>query len=171
MSRRRSSIASTSLPIAWIAPPSSGRCTPLPWRHSNGKRGSGAWFSARSPDGVLYRSVEVLQLFVGVLKRLRRIVDAHGRKFRSEGFTTLFGMLAKELDDEYLSIVEDHLRRLDFRDGVLLSAELDEGNKGTRYVLHTRIRNRVGWSHSQSWMSEYLFRDRSGYVYRDRRSR
>ena len=43
----------------------------------------------------------------------------------------LFGMFAKELDDQYLGIVEDHLRRLEFRDGVLMSAELDKGNKGT----------------------------------------
>ena len=65
-------------------------------------------------------------------------------------------MLAKELDDEYLSTVEDHLRRLAFRDGVLVSAELDEGNKGTRYVLHTRY-TKQSWVESlTSWLSEYL---------------
>jgi DNA mismatch repair ATPase MutS len=81
-----------------------------------------------------------------LLKRLRHIADAHGAEFRSEGFTTLFRMLAKELDDEYLSVVGDHLRRLEFRDGVLMSAGLDNGNKGTHYVL------RKPWDTKQSWM-------------------
>jgi hypothetical protein len=62
-------------------------------------------WSRQSSEGVLHRSVEVLQLFVGLLKRLRHTADEHGAKFRSEGFTRLFGMLAKEVDDEYLSIV------------------------------------------------------------------
>jgi hypothetical protein len=121
--------------------------------------------TARSPDGVLYRSLEVLELLVDLLMRLRRAVDAQGRKFRSEGFRTLFGMLAKELDDEYLGTVEDHLRRLAFRDGVLLSAELDQGNKGTNYVLRTWY-TKQGWAERLiSWLNEYLLRDRSGCVY------
>ncbi|HQT97914.1 MAG TPA: DNA mismatch repair protein MutS, partial [Thermodesulfobacteriota bacterium] len=123
------------------------------------------WGWGKNPEGVLHRSVEVLKLFVGLLKRLRRIADAHGADFRSEGLATLFRMLAGELDDEYLGVVEDHLRRLEFRDGILISAELDDGNKGTRYVL------RKPWNPKQSWMErlqarmERLFlRDRSDYV-------
>jgi len=124
------------------------------------------WSWGQYPEGVLHRSVEVIKQFVDQLKRLRHIADAYGAEFRSEGFTTLFRMLAKELDDEYLGSVEDHLRRLEFRDGVLMSAGLDNGNKGTRYVL------RKPWNPKQSWMerlqtwSEQLFlRDRSDYVY------
>jgi hypothetical protein len=124
------------------------------------------WSWGQYPEGMLHRSVEVIKQFVDLLKRLRRIADAHGAKFRSEGLTTLFRMLAKELDDEYLSSVEDHLRRLEFRGGILMSAELDHGNKGTHYVL------RKPWNPKQSWMErfqawgEQLFlRDRSDYVY------
>jgi len=126
----------------------------------------GGFFGRRYPEGLLHRSVEVLKLFVDLLRRLRHIADEHGAKFRSEGFTTLFGMIAKELDDEYLSLVEDHLRRLAFRDGVLMSAELGQGNKGTHYVL------RKLWTTKQSWMEwlltwvrRRLFGERSGYVY------
>jgi hypothetical protein len=75
----------------------------------------------RSPEGTLRRPVEVLQLFVATLTRLRRIADAYGAKFRSKGLTTLFRMLAKELDDDYLSIVEAHLRYLAFRDGMMFA--------------------------------------------------
>ena len=130
------------------------------------------WMDPRYPDGTRYRCVEVLQPFVGLFRRLRRIADEHGGKFRSEGFTTLFGMFAKELDDEYLGIVEDHLRRLEFRDGVLLSAELGEGNKGTRYVLRKLPNTKQSWAERlQTWMEQLLVSDRSGLRLSDRRSR
>ena len=105
------------------------------------------WMStARYPEGTLHRSVEVLQIFVALLKRLRRIADEHGREFRSEGFTRFFDMVASELSDEYMSIVEDHLRRLGSRDGLLLSAELGKGHKGANYIL------RKPWQMSQGWI-------------------
>ena len=71
-----------------------------------------------------------------------------------------------ELDDGYLGIVEDHLRQLAFPDGVLMSAELDNGNKGTHYVLRT-LNTKASWAERlQNWVTERLFSDRSGYVYR-----
>ena len=116
------------------------------------RRERGVWsaLSPRYPEGVLYQSVELLQRFLDLLKRLRRITDAHGGQFRSEGFTKLFGMFAKELDDQYLHIFEEHLRRLEFRDGVLTSAELDKGNKGTRYILHPQNMSQTGRNGSQA---------------------
>ena len=104
------------------------------------------WGWGQYPEGMLHRSVEVIKQIMDLLKRLRQIADEHGAEFRSKGFTTLFRMLAKELDDEYLSSVEDHLRRLEFREGILMSAELDDGNKGTHYVL------RKPWDTKQGWM-------------------
>ena len=56
-------------------------------------------------------------------------------EFRSEGFTVFFAMLKRELDDEYFASVQNHLRQLKFREGVLISAELGKGNKGTNYIL------------------------------------
>jgi hypothetical protein len=120
----------------------------------------------RHPEGVLHRSVEVLQLLTGLLTRLRQIAEEHGATFRSEGFTRLFGMLAKELDDEYLRIVEDHLRRLRFRDGVVMSAKLGKGNKGTDYVLRKPLNPKQSWRERfQSLMERLPGRDRSSYVY------
>jgi hypothetical protein len=40
-------------------------------------------YFARYPSGILHRAVEVLQMFVGVLKRLRTIADQHADKFKS----------------------------------------------------------------------------------------
>ena len=124
--------------------------------------------SGRYPEGVLYRSVELLKQFVELLKRLRRIADEHGSQFSSEGFTTLFRMLAKELDDEYLGLVEDHLRRLAFPDGVLMSAVLDKGNRGAHYVLRKpKPRNtKQGWMERLwNWPERRIFGDRPSAVY------
>jgi DNA mismatch repair ATPase MutS len=87
----------------------------------------------------------MLQMFVGLLKKLRAIADEHADQFESEGFRSFFAMLKKELSDEYFAIVEGHLRELRFRDGLLISAELGKGNKGTNYVLRKWQDKKVGW--------------------------
>ncbi len=93
------------------------------------------WFSD-SPDIILHRSVQVLELFLGILRTLRRFADLHAAEFRSDGFVRFVAMVEEELDDEYLDAVQHNLDALHFSRGVLLSAGLGEANKGTRYVLH-----------------------------------
>ncbi len=99
---------------------------------------------AQYPSGILHWSGEVLQLFVGMLKRLRGVADSHAGEFRSEGFTRFFAMISKELGDDYFAAVQDHLKRLKFRDGVLVSAKLGAGNVGTGYVLRKSRASRRG---------------------------
>jgi DNA mismatch repair ATPase MutS len=101
------------------------------------------------PDAILRRSIEVLQLFVGMLKELRNIADEHADSFRSEGFTVLFAMLKRELGDEYFATIQTHLKQLKLRDGVLISAELGKGNKGTNYILRKPLRK-------ESWI-DWMF--------------
>jgi hypothetical protein len=101
---------------------------------------------SRYPGAILSGAIELLQMFVGLLKQLKNISDKHADRFESEGFTALFAMLDKELDAEYFDSVENHLRRLKFRDGVLLSAELGNGNEGTNYIL------RKPEADDRSWM-------------------
>jgi len=97
------------------------------------------------PDAILRRSVEVLQMFVGMLKKLRHIADEHAHTFESEGFTAFFTMLNKELDDDYFAAVQNHLKELKFRDGVLISAELGQGNKGVNYILRQPPDKKQNW--------------------------
>ena len=87
------------------------------------------------PSSILRRSIEALQLFVFMLKRLRKMADEHTARFASEGFARFFAMLEKELSDSYFDTVQNHLDNLRFRGGVLVSVELGKGNKGTHYVL------------------------------------
>jgi DNA mismatch repair ATPase MutS len=100
---------------------------------------------SRYPSSILSNSIELLQIFVDILKKLRTITDEHSEKFESEGFTALFAMLKKELDDEYFASVQNHLRELKFRDGVLISAELGKGNEGTDYILRKLQEKKQSW--------------------------
>lgn len=93
------------------------------------------WMSAKYPEGTLHRCIEVLQIFLQEFHKLRGVADAHATTFRSEGFRRLFSMLSSELSDEYLHAIDEHLQRLKFRDGILMSAQLGQGNKGINYVL------------------------------------
>ena len=110
-----------------------------------------------SPSTILHRSVEVMGLFVGFLKRLRAFVDEHAAKFPSPGFTRLFEMLTTELDAEYFQIIDAHLKELRFRRGVLISGRLGKGNKGVDYVLRK--------PEEQGWMQRLPIGTRSGYTF------
>jgi DNA mismatch repair ATPase MutS len=106
----------------------------------------GYWsFYDRYPSGILHRAVEVLQMFVQVLKQLRRLADQHAHKFTSEGFSTLLSMLQTELSDDYFNEIEAHLSTLKFRYGALISAQLGTANKGRNYFLRRPHRDGRGW--------------------------
>jgi hypothetical protein len=97
-----------------------------------------------SPDTLLSRSRQVLELFLGSLRKLRRLAGAEGAaRMRSQGFRRFFAMVEQELSDEYLRLVERRLGELAFRRGVLISARLGPGNKGADYVL--RAAKEEGW--------------------------
>lgn len=127
----------------------------------------GLWFTA-GPDRILSRSVQVLQLQAGVLRRLRQVADGQGADFRSEGFKRFFAMVTGELADDYLKTAEQHLRELGFKRGVFESAELGKGFKGRRYVVRTPREQR--WTerlpfgnHAQSYSFTVPPRDENGF--------
>jgi DNA mismatch repair ATPase MutS len=111
------------------------------------------------PAAILHRSIQVLQMFVGMLKKLKNVADEHADEFESEGFTAFFAMLNKELGDEYFASVQDHLRRLELRDGVLISAELGDGNKGINYIL------RRPPAPKQSWLKQIFAKKPPAYTF------
>jgi hypothetical protein len=122
---------------------------------------AGYWsFWARYPGGILHRAVEVLQMFVRMLKRLRGIADQHADRFESKGFTRLFAMLREELSDDYFASIEGHLVRLKFRSGTLISAKLGRGNKGTNYVL------RKPHEDNRSWITRLLEEGPASYTFK-----
>ena len=116
-------------------------------------------FFRRYPPGILSSSREVLQMFMGMLRKLRDIADEHADKFESEGFTSFFAMLSKELDDEYFVRVQGHLSELRFRDGALISARLGKGNKGTNYIL------RKSHDKKQCWLKRVFAKKPAVYTF------
>jgi hypothetical protein len=120
----------------------------------------------RDPEGLLYRSVEVLKMFVGLLTRLRDIANAGRGTFRSDAFTRLFAMLVRELDNKYFNVVKEHLRKLTFPDGVLISAELGQGNRGIHYELRKSPSRKQVWkARLRSWREQLSHKQPSSYVY------
>jgi DNA mismatch repair ATPase MutS len=107
----------------------------------------------------LHSSIRALQMFMGMLKKLKKIADEHADEFESEGFTVFFAMLNKELSDEFFVSVQNHLRELNFRNGVLISAELGRGNEGTNYIL------RKPKDKEQSWLQRIFTRKPPAYTF------
>jgi hypothetical protein len=103
------------------------------------------WMYSKSPSSILGQSVEVLQSFVALLKQLRGVGTYNAKRFSSEGFTTIFAMLDRELKDDYFISIQDHLSQLKFREGVLISAVLGSGNKGADYTLRKPNARPGGW--------------------------
>ncbi len=99
----------------------------------------------RYPDSILRRSIEVLQMYVEIFKQLNHIADEHAGKFKSDGFTTFFDMIKRELNEEYINRVLDHLRELKFAKGVFISAELGKGNKAYNYRLRELEEKKSNW--------------------------
>ena len=112
------------------------------------------------PSGILSGAVDMLQMFMEMLKKLKHIADEYAGQFESEGFTRFFAMIREELDDDYFAIVQAHLKELKFRDGVLLSAALGKGNEGDDYVLRKPNNN------DQSWMERIFAKKPPTYSFR-----
>lgn len=100
---------------------------------------------SRYPSGVLSGAVQMLEMFVVLLRKLKRIADEHAGDFESQGFRRFFAMIQEELTEEYFTVVEGHLKTLKFKHGVLISAELGNGNEGANYVLRKTNHDSRHW--------------------------
>lgn len=89
----------------------------------------------QAPSSNLSGALSHLESYTARLRQLRKIADDHAGEFRSAGLTALFATLADQLDDDYFAEVARHLKRLRFRDGTAISAELAADNSGVNFVL------------------------------------
>ena len=114
-------------------------------RPLTGKRSAGCILISKHPAGVLREAIDMVELFVETLKKLKGMADAHAGRFQSRGFTSLLAMFQEEFSDEYFARIQHHLKELKFRGGVLVSAELGEASESTRYVLRQARHKKAGW--------------------------
>jgi DNA mismatch repair ATPase MutS len=120
----------------------------------------------RDASSALRRSTEVLQLCVNPLHRLRRIAEDNGPRFSSEGFKRFFATISTELDEDYMRSIAEHLERLEFKNGVLMSAGLGSDCKGENYVLREMAMVKQSWlERVQDWVSDFTGRADPAFVY------
>ncbi len=79
------------------------------------------WMYSKSPSSILGQSVDLLQGYVALLKQMKGIGTYNAKRISSEGFTTFFAMLDRELNDDYFVSIQNHLNRLKFRQGKILN--------------------------------------------------
>ena len=93
------------------------------------------------------------------------MADEHSDEFDSQGFARFFAMLRDELDEPYFALIESHLKALKFKGGMLMSARLTTGNKGTGYTLRQqREQTRLGRMFDRSGYSFTIAdRDENGF--------
>jgi DNA mismatch repair ATPase MutS len=115
---------------------------------------------SRYSGGILREALALLEMFVDALRKLKGMADTHAGRFKSRGFSALFAMFQKEFSDEYFASIQNHVRQLKFKEGVLLSAELGEGNASANYVL------RLARDKRPNWLMRILGKKPPGYTFR-----
>ena len=108
-----------------------------------------------APRSMLSTSVQKLELLIASLRRVRQLRDEHAGAFGSSGFTRFFTMIGEELGEDYMELLDGHVKELKFKSGMLLSAQLTTGNKGRNYTLRR--------PRAQRLLQRML--DRSGYTF------
>lgn len=95
------------------------------------------WFGASSGSlsNTYVSALDHLGYFVEGLKALREVTDKHKKKFKSEGFISLFTDIENELSDKYLKKVDALVSELNNRDDYLISCDLGAHLTGINYTL------------------------------------
>ncbi len=91
--------------------------------------------SSHYTSSLLHGAIGLLEALSEVLRQLRIVSESQVDRFKSEAFKNLFAMLIAELNDDYLGVIQNHLKELQFRKGVLLGAQLGEWNESMNLTL------------------------------------
>ena len=101
--------------------------------------------TSTNPSTILAGSVRELEMFAGFLKQLRAVAEKHSDVVGSDGLTNFFWSLQSNLTEEYFDTIEEHLRRLRFRHGVLMSAVVGPDISGRDFVLVWPNQTKTTW--------------------------
>ncbi len=116
-----------------------------------------------NPTVVLHRSRTVLSQLVPYLQELARHAHTERSRVRSGGLQALYAGLIEDLDEEFFTQCQDHLKRLAFRDGVIIGRRLGPGKRGIADVLHpperARLTERMGLSRKNALTYQLPARD------------
>jgi len=97
------------------------------------------------PLANLHSSMEVINVLIPKFEELRDTANRVAPQFNSPGWKRLFATLSEELGEAYIEQLRSHLKTLRFRHGILVSAHLGQGNRGSDYVLRTPSDDGLNW--------------------------
>lgn len=103
------------------------------------------WRLSEDPASMVGHHVAVLQALLDPLRALRRFAEVHRGAFQSEGLTALVADITAALTDSWFDLVEDHLARLRFPGGIVMSARLGTAAVVADLVLCTPSATRKTW--------------------------
>ena len=55
---------------------------------------------SHNPSAILHGAINLVEMFTGILEKVRNVAKEHAEEFESEAFRNLFAMLEEELSDE-----------------------------------------------------------------------
>lgn len=120
-------------------------------------------FLRSNPNGVLHRARTVLSQLAPFLKQLAAFAHRERPLARSTGLAALYDGLTADLDDDFFDACHDHLKRLSFRDGVIIGRHLGFANRGAGDVLHPPerppLKERIGLASTSALTYQIPARD------------
>jgi hypothetical protein len=120
----------------------------------------------RDASSALHRSIEVLLLCVNPLRHLWRIAVDNGPQFNSEGLKRFLAMIAIELNEDYMRTIEEYLEKLEFNNGILMSAGVASECKSDDFVLREMPTIEQTWlGRMGDWVGGFVGKADSGFVY------
>lgn len=93
------------------------------------------WLFGDHPSSVLRRSIQVLRVLLDPLRELRDLATRLLPEMSSEGMRAMLSVAEQDLSEDYLSDVADHLRRLEFPGGVVVTTRVGRGGATGPFTL------------------------------------
>ena len=114
---------------------------------------SWSWLTSHFISSTFHNAIDLLQIYLDMLKQLRGIADENLEKMTSTGFKNMFLLLQSEISDEYLLETKNLLEGLRNEKGTLISAKFGSLLQGTQLQLRKKNANgfRRRWWFSPSY--------------------
>lgn len=113
---------------------------------------------SKYPGSILYGAVQVLYMFVDILEQLKNTIDRNKSNFQSKAFNNFFEDFNSEITDDYLLQLKNILDELQFKQGLLIKANLTFANQLTDFTL-CRIKT------SKQSILKRVFKKPAGYSF------
>ena len=109
------------------------------------------------PTSLMSISLSMIEIFLDELRQLKNSINEQDKNFSSEGFRRLFNQINTELNDQFFIEVENHLNKLKFPNGMIVSTNLSEGLKAGDYIICDSQKE------DQTWLRKFFDKKPENY--------